>query len=85
LVLIIQQDRLFDKAAFREKQSATLLARLKSLPPASVAEWADATEQDRDVAAAELINVDAVFQNDAFGEQSFRKLRDERKQANTKQ
>lgn len=79
LILIVQLNRIFDKATLKENEGASLLGRLKSLPEPAATEWAELTKQKRQPAAAQLITLDGAFETDAFQEKPFKRLCEELK------
>lgn len=79
LLVLIQQDQLFEGAALKEQASNTMLKRLQSVPKKFVGKWVEVIDplkmETLSDAALSLIQQDAFFQNDIFQEEPFnRKL-----------
>lgn len=76
LLFVIQQERVFDKAALQSKAAASHLARLKTLPAVRTQEFAELAKLSNFSAATHILSQDAVFPQDAFQEAGFRQLCD---------
>jgi hypothetical protein len=75
LLLLIQQDRLFDGDKFNSEGSKVLLKRLSSVPKKSIAKWFEATDPMRmggeSETALSIIEQDLFFQTDVFQDGPF--------------
>lgn len=64
---LLNQDALFAQGEWQEAAFSKLLARVTSLPPEAVVEWANRRGlADRFIAAVSLARTDAVFPNEHF-------------------
>ena len=74
LTFLIHQEGLFEASALKTERAAQLLARLQSLPPKAVADWAEASRSDLAGAAMDLIGREVVFKKEKLDEDAFGKL-----------
>ena len=73
LLTMIDHDPLFTGTQFSGDSLNRSLARLKSLPPETVTEWAEASHaKGKSAAALAIIRVDDAFQNDVFQKTLFK-------------
>lgn len=70
---LVEIDRLFNGKQLATGPSQQLLARLKSVSPEQVAQWAEALGVERGQAALVLICMDALFKEDRLDEKQFAK------------